>query len=142
MISRTHIENFLKANGVPPTAKDEEIRSVLLSASFNSNEVDTALLILKENIVSKKTHIDTLHKVFNSDDRLTPLEINTLLGINVNLSKDDVNDIVGKRRKFEQINTIVAIVLSTIIVFVGLSYLMYKRQAGPFYPSTVFSNAK
>ena len=43
MIEKRNVEAFLKVNGIPPTAKDEEIRSILLSARWNNNEVDTAL---------------------------------------------------------------------------------------------------
>ena len=67
MIDKRSIEAFLRVNGIPPTAQDEEIRSVLLSAKWNENEVDTALVVLKENLTNQETHVDTLHKVFNSE---------------------------------------------------------------------------
>ena len=58
MIEKRSVEAFLKVNGIPATAKDEEIRSVLLSARWNNNEVDTALMVLKENVLSNETHVD------------------------------------------------------------------------------------
>lgn len=133
MIEKRNIEAFLKVNGIPPTAKDEEIRSVLLSARWNNNEVDTALMVLKENVLSNETHVDTLHKVFNSDDRLSSAEITKLLGIDVNLSDHNFSD---KNPAFNQgINhtSLITLILSVIIALSSIGYLMYKEQAGVFH---------
>jgi hypothetical protein len=115
MIEKKNIEAFLKVNGIPPTARDEEIRSVLLSARWNHNEVDTALMVLKENVKSNQTHVDTLHKVFNTDDRLSSAEISNLLGIDVHLSSEDVGDINKKRRSIESFRSLLTFVLSIVL---------------------------
>lgn len=133
MIEKRNVEAFLKVNGIPPTAKDEEIRSVLLSARWNNNEVDTALMVLKENIKSQETHVDTLHKVFNTDDRLSSSEISALLGIDVALSQDDVGDINAKRLKIQQLQVYLALSLSVIIALSSIGYLMYQEKAGVFH---------
>jgi len=133
MIEKTQVENFLRANGVPVTAPDEEIRSILLSASFDENEVNTALLILKENIVSNETHIDTLHKVFRSDNRLKPSEINSLLGISVNFSDNDIYHSTVEKRGTNIKNTIIIFLFVVGFVFLGLFIMMYIDQMGPFY---------
>ena len=133
MIEKQNLEAFLKVNGIPPTAKDEEIRSVLLSARWNNNEVDTALMVLKENIKNSETHVDTLHKVFNSDNRLSAAEISSLLGIDVQLSDEDVNNVNTKRGSIETGHRIVAFVLAILIAVSSVGYLMYKEKAGVFY---------
>jgi len=142
MMDKTQIENFLKANGVTHTAKEEEIRSVLLSASFNNNEVDTALLILRKNIKNKETHVDTLHKVFHSDDRLEPVEINSLLGITVNFTNGDINDIIQNRRKFNTPSILTVVFLSVLIVLVGLVFMIHQNKVGPFYETSILSETK
>jgi hypothetical protein len=142
MLDKQHIENFLRANGVPASAKDEEIRSVLLSARWNENEVDTALMVLKENIQSKETHIDTLHKVFHTDDRLSPADISALLGIEVKLSEDNVNDIKQKRAKQDRFHARIAITLSIVIALCSVGYVMYREQAGLFHPSMTMHDDK
>jgi hypothetical protein len=136
MIEKRNIEAFLRVNGVPPTAKDEEIRSVLLSARWNDNEVDTALMVLKENVKNQETHVDTLHKVFNSDDRLTATEISSLLGIDVAFSGNEIKDLSQKRVKVENTQVIVAFTLSIIIAVSSIGYLMFKEKAGFFYESS------
>lgn len=133
MIERKQVETILKANGIPPTAPDEEIRSILISARWDNNDVDAALMVLKENKDSKATHVDTLHKVFHSDERLSPADISALLGIQVTLSPDQVMDVTEKRRKSERVQGLVAIILALSIVLLGLTYLMYVEQAGFFH---------
>jgi len=135
MIEKRNIEAFLKVNGIPATAKDEEIRSVLLSARWNNNEVDTALMVLKENTKSNETHVDTLHKVFNSDDRLSSAEITKLLGIDVNLSDLEDVTISKKHQLIENSSALIVFGLSLLIAFSSIGYLMYKEKAGVFHSS-------
>ena len=137
MIEKRNIEAFLKVNGIPPTAKDEEIRSVLISARWNQNEVDTALMVLRENTKSQKSHVDTLHKVFNSDDRLSSAEISSLLGIDVHLSNEDVGDINTKRRVVENHQALIAFVLSLLIAASSLGYLLFAERAGVFHEASI-----
>jgi hypothetical protein len=142
MIEKRNIEAFLKVNGIPPTAKDEEIRSVLLSARWNNNEVDTALMVLKENVKSNETHVDTLHKVFNSDDRLSSAEITKLLGIDVNLSDYEVEGVSQKRQLIENSSAFIVFILSLVIAFSSIGYLMYKERAGVFHTADKPSHVK
>lgn len=142
MIEKRNVEAFLKVNGIPPTAKDEEIRSVLLSARWNNNEVDTALMVLKENVKSNETHVDTLHKVFNSDDRLSSAEISKLLGIDVNLSDNDVTDINKKHQLSQNSTAVITFILSIIIAASSIGYLMYKEQAGVFHSADTLTDVK
>lgn len=142
MIEKRNVEAFLKVNGIPPTAKDEEIRSVLLSARWNNNEVDTALMVLKENVKSNETHVDTLHKVFNTDDRLSSSEISKLLGIDVSLSDREVGDINKKHQLSKNSTAFLTLVLSIIIAVSSIGYLMYKEKAGVFHMEDTISNVK
>ncbi len=142
MIEKRNVEAFLKVNGIPPTAKDEEIRSVLLSARWNNNEVDTALMVLKENVKSNETHVDTLHKVFNSDDRLSSSEISKLLGIDVSLSDNDVTDINQRHQLSQNSTALITFILSIIIAVSSIGYLMYKEQAGVFHTADTTTNVK
>lgn len=132
MIEKRSIETFLKVNGIPPTAQDEEIRSVLISARWNKNEVDTALMVLKENIVSQETHIDTLHKVFNSDNKLNAEEISALLGIDVQLSNSDLRDVEPNRQRLDNLQFIMIVILAIFIAVGTTLYLMYDAKVGYF----------
>jgi hypothetical protein len=129
MLNKHHIEAILKANGIPATAPDEEIRSVLISARFNENDVDTALVVLKENVVTNKPHVDTLHKVFHSDDRLTPAEISSLLGVQA-----DFSEVVEPSREVaktsQKRSMMMAMALAFIIVALGVTYLT-QAEAKP-----------
>jgi hypothetical protein len=133
MIDKSQIENILRANGIAPSAKDEEIRSLLLSAKWTENDVDTALMVLKENTATKATHIDTLHKVFRSDQRLSPEEITSLLGIKTTLSDYDLKSEDGQSSN-QKMSVLIAVVLSLLIAVTSVGYVMYKEKAGFFHP--------
>lgn len=132
MIDRKHIESILQANGITPTANDEEIRSVLVSAKWSENEVDTALSVLKENTQNFETHIDTLHKIFRTDESLSSHEISNLLGIDVDLpsrehraENSDDNPLLSQHS--------VIMVVAIMVAFVSLGYVMYSQKIGPFH---------
>ncbi|MFN3188591.1 MAG: hypothetical protein ACK42D_03580 [Candidatus Paceibacteria bacterium] len=133
MIDKNQIENILRANGIAPSAKDEEIRSLLLSAKWTENDVDTALMVLKENTSTKVTHIDTLHKVFHSDQRLSPTEITDLLGIKTTLTDYDLKN-EDNQSGHQNINVLIALILSVLIAVTSVGYVMYKEKAGFFHP--------
>ena len=132
MIERRSIETFLRVNGIPPTAKDEEIRSVLISARWSENEIDTALMVLKENTISKETHIDQLHKVFNSDSRLNSSEISSLLGIDVQISGADVGNLDQERKRSDRRVSLAVVILAIAIALGTMSYLMFEEKVGYF----------
>ncbi len=134
MIKRDQIEAILKINGVQPTSPDEQIRSVLLSARYSKDEVDTAIMVLRENTKTNQTRVDGLHKVFRTDEALAPEEISQLLGIEVDLS-DRVRP-QSKTRDFSQLQYILVWVLSFLLAIVGLLFYMYIYKVGVFHPST------
>jgi len=136
MFDRKQLETFLRINGMTPFSKNEEIRSMLLSARWNKDDVDTALMILKENTVSKETTVDTVHKIFRSDERLTPAEVQALLGIEMDLPESDKLTYTEERLAMERRSTRVAIVLALAIAFASVTYVMYKEKAGFFYQAS------
>jgi len=128
MLERDHIEKLLKLNGVAVTAPDEEIKSVLLSARWHKNDVETALLVLRENTKSHETHVDSLHRIFSSDEHLQPETISALLGVDVTISNADLDE--RKRYSRNAISPqqmmqigIMSLILSLIFVFASMWYL-------------------
>lgn len=138
MIDRKQVEIILRANGVPPTAADEQIRSILLSAKWDENQVDTALTVLKENTSSHQTHIDTLHKVFRSDETLSPQEISSLLGIDVNIPASTRAG-SNKWNGLSVSQSAIILMASFLIAFVSIGYVMYSQKMGPFYEPIPFN---
>jgi hypothetical protein len=135
MFDRRQLESFLRINGLTPLARNEEIRSMLLSARWNEKDVDTAIMILKENTTTKAVAIDSAHKIFHSDDRLTPSEIQSLLGIDVPYSDDTSNQMtyLEERLQVERRSTRLAMFLAIIIAIVSVLYVMYQEKAGFFH---------
>ncbi len=140
MISRDHIETILKINGVAPSSPDEQIRSVLLSARYSKDEVDTALMVLREDMVTKQTRVDGLHKVFRTSEALRPEEISQLLGIDVSIE----NPIAAqkKRETLSFLHYATIWFLSVIVAVSGILFYMYLHQVGVFHPSVQLTKSK
>lgn len=135
MIERSQLEKLLKVNGVESSAPDDEIKSVLLSARWHQNDVETALLVLRENKVNHQTHVDSLHRVFRSDDKLRPETMLALLGIDVDVPTNSVVHKSGMKRYVStgQILQISAVAVCFSLLFVLGS--MWLLQMGIFHPT-------
>ncbi len=135
MLQRNQIEMILRVNGVNVFSSDEEIRSVLLSASFKDDDVDTAIMILRENTESNTSNVEGLHKVFRTNEKLGSNEISSLLGINI-----DVDNLPNKRPIKKSQTPIWAqnasIILSAFaLASIGVVIAMYIYNVGLFHPA-------
>jgi len=135
MISKNQIQSILKLNGVEPSSPDDLIRSVLMSARYDDHEIDTALMVLRENTKTNQTRIDGLHKVFRTDQGLRPDEISNLLGIEFNFT-DDLAPI-SRERKFTTKNYVTIIVLSISMATLVVLIYMYFEKMGLFHHSMI-----
>jgi len=133
MIDRRHLETVLRINGVEVTSPDEQIRSVLLSARFNEDEVETALTILRENVDTKELRVDGLHKVFRTDESLKSSEVNYLLGIDV--SFDQKISVPEATKKAHVAEFVVLCLVSLVIAAAAIVFYMYSHQMGLFHAS-------
>ena len=132
MINPTQIKKILEVNGVSSDASDQNIRSVLLSARYNKDEVDTALLVLREDAQTKQVQVEGLHKVFRTNDTLSPKEISQLLGIEVDVSsfaETSTTNGAASRMQFFAVWF-----LSIAFAAIGMVLFMQMNQIGPFYP--------
>jgi hypothetical protein len=132
MIERSYIETILRINGMSPSEPDDIIRSVLLSARYNNDEIDTALMVLREDSETKRVRVEGLHKVFRTNESLRPQEISQLLGIDVDmgsymLETHDPRPLLT--------NTFVSVcVLSVLLAVVGVLLYMHMNGFGLFHP--------
>ena len=130
-MNRSQIEKILKINGVPENAPDEQIKSVLLSARYNKDELEAAIMVLRQNEVTDESRVDGLHKVFRTTSSLQPHEISQLLSVDV-----DISEKLSAREKRNQLSAghEVAIVVLAVLLAVGavLSY-MYINKFGVFH---------
>jgi len=134
MIDRNHIEKILEINGMSAAEPDDTIRSVLLSARYDKDEVDTALMVLREDAVTKQIRVEGLHKVFRSDQALRPQEISALLGIEVDVSHFDPLDATLKPEV--GVATFFGIwIFSVLLAVCGILLYMHMNSIGFFHPS-------
>ncbi len=137
MINREHIESILKINGVVPGSPDEQIRSVLMSARYSKDEVDTAIMVLRENVKTKATRVDGLHKIFRTNDSLRPEEISQLLGIEVNI--DQTVSSQSKNNDLSKLQFALVWFTSVVLAVSGIVFYMYLHKIGIFHPSVALS---
>lgn len=134
MFERRHIEELLRINGVPTTAPDEEIKSVLLSARWHEKDVETAMHVLRENKTNHKTHVDSLHKIFSSDSKLRPETINALLGIDIEIPRGGIDtDKRHIRRSVTPLKVIQIFCVTIILSVLCLFFSMWYFEIGMFH---------
>lgn len=140
MLQKSDIETILKINGVDVTGPDEEIRSVLLSARYNKEEVDTAIMILRENTKTHETRVEGMHKIFRSDELLKPAEISALLGIEVNI--DNVQMVRNRNRGMTTGQSVLVTCIALGLALAGVFTSMYIYKVGIFHPAVSAFNHK
>lgn len=133
MIDRNHIEKILKINGMSPAEPDDTIRSVLLSARYDKDEIDTALMVLREDSETKRIRVEGLHKVFRTDDALQPREISDLLGIEVNLNSYHPEPI--EKQRITLATVMLVWIMSVGFAVIGIFLFMHMNSVGIFHPS-------
>lgn len=140
MISREQIESILKVNGLSPGSADDQIRSILLSARYSKDEIDTAIMILREDMKTHKSRVDGLHKVFRSGQALRADEISQLLGIDVTVN--NAFDAKDNRRDVSMGLYAFIWVLSVAVAVSGILFYMYMHKVGVFHPSVYLTSSR
>ena len=136
MINRKQVESILKINGVTPASPDEHIRSVLLSARYSDDEVETAIMVLRQNDKTNETRVHGLHKVFRTDEALKPDEVSALLGVNIEVSDRIEAKSIEKtknRGTLDRFQFISVWILSVVLASIALLFYMYMIKVGPFH---------
>lgn len=135
MADKKHIESILRVNGIEASAQDEEIRSVLISARFDDDEINAALVVLRENTKTNETRVDGLHKVFRSDEGLKPKEVSRLLGIDVAVQDQISKD--NKKRHLSYLELFLLALVSLLLATVCILFYMYSHDIGIFHPAGI-----
>ena len=138
MINRQHLNTLLKINGLATTAPDTDIRSTLLAANYNDTEIESALLLLKQNIGGNQPRTDGLYKVFYSDTHLKSAEISNLLGIDVSID-ETIQYQHDRRRVMSSFQFILVWFFSVVVAVSGILFYMYLNGTGLFHPSVALA---
>ncbi len=133
MLDRTQIEHFLQLNDISPTAPDEEIKSILISASWQEEDVNTAIMILREGPPGQEPRVDSFHRVFHSDDRLKPEAVSALLGIEMSVSSDDIALRRAAKRGLTAVEVVRLIGISVTLSALSIVFAMWYFEVGFFH---------
>lgn len=136
MLSREHITKLLSLNGISPDAPDEEIKSLLLSAHWHEDDIETAVMVLRENKDTHETRVDTSRNVFSNEDRLNPETVSALLGVNMELSSEDIKQQVRYKQGAWPLSLVVTMLLVALMFAVGVvGFSMWYLRVGAFHQS-------
>lgn len=136
MLDRSVIERMLKANGVETVASDEEIRSVLISAKWHDDDVDAAITVLRENTATHQTRVDSMHKIFRSDEKLKPETVSSLLGIDIDLPMHNETKPTKVRHDMSAGQVVQIALISMALALFFVLGAMWMMDFGLFYTDT------
>ncbi len=138
MIDRNHIETLLRIHGVSPTAPEDDIRALLRSAQYNSDEIETAIGLLHNISTELTSRVEGLHKIYRTDTGLAPREVSALLGIDIDISEVEIRN--HRRRGLSGGQNFLVLALAVSLAFSAVLYAMYEHETGPFHPSAQFTS--
>lgn len=136
-MNKKQIQSILKINGFDETTPDDKIRTVLLSARYSKDEVDTALLMLREDPCTREVSVNGLHKIFYSDTHLKPSEISGLLGVDVDLETPISRR--SRNNSFSLFQFLIVWFVSVVFAVTGILFYMYINDIGLFHATAIFS---
>lgn len=120
MIDRAHIEKILKLNGLAPDSPDDEIKALLISAKWHERDVETALVVLREDSHQEKS-ISAVRQVLHSDEKIiSSTDLQSLLGMEVDVRS--VPSVVFKTQS-KAIRAQICSMVIVSVVIAGLSLL-------------------
>lgn len=134
MFQRSHIEKLLRLNGIEPPAKNEDIKSILISAKWHEDDIEAAITVMQEDPESHETHVDSIHKVFRTDERLRPETVSALLGIQMDMTSSDVDVSRSGAKGGMSMSQMTVIALSSLILsLIFVLAAMWHLQMGLFH---------
>jgi hypothetical protein len=119
---------------IAPETTDEELYSALKAENCSDDEIKQAITFFRDNSNTKSKLLASYHKVMSSDEALTPSEISTLLGIEVDVEDNHV--VAEMKRQSGIFQTIIIAVCSVLLAVALLAFMMYINGLWPGYGSS------
>lgn len=133
MITREHVDNFLRINHVSCDAPDEVIKEVLAAARWDAQDVAYALRVLRgvETEEIEKSFVNLY-----SDTSMSANAISSLLHIDVRLNRELKQQKMPSERSqaIEDVLQNTVLVITSLCIAGGIGFIsMYYLRIGPFY---------
>lgn len=144
MITREHIENFLRLNGISSDASDDLIRSALTKARWKSEEIELAITVLKGGEGEMKAMQVTANNFYQSDKKISSQTLSSLIGIDIELQRERIKEAHEEEEggKLNSLFMVTVAVTTALALAAGLGFiLMYSTNTGPFYDPVEQSSA-
>ena len=88
MVSKEHVINFLRLNEVELSETDEVIRGALFAARWHEQDVDIALMLVRDIKVDPTRMLPRAHHLLSVDGAIAPQTLSSLLGIDIALRQE------------------------------------------------------
>lgn len=138
MFNKEYVNKVLRINGLSSDASDEDLRSVLLYAKCEN--VDDAISALRDANVKANDDICGLQKtettcnILLADKRLRPETIRDLLGIDMQVTYDELESAREKRRSVSFVQIAGIFGWSLFCALLSLAGFMWYFGIGLFHP--------
>ena len=129
MVQRAQIEHILQLNGMSKTAPDEHIRALLSRARWSAEDIEQAITLLRTKTdTPQKNKVPDRHKVFHTDEKLSPDAIISLLGVEMTVHEKQLSAFGRQRRSTTAVPSVlqyigIGLIVSALVVFALISYL-------------------
>lgn len=139
MIRKDYIKKILKINGLSERSNEDDIRSVLLYAKCEN--VDHAIEALRDAQIGQNDDICGLQKapakcnVLLADKRLSPDMIKNLLGVDMEISYEELERARAARRSVSTIQIASIFIISFLLALITICLLMWYYEVAFFHPS-------
>jgi hypothetical protein len=136
MYTKRHIEKILRINGLSLAASDDEIKSVLLYAKCE--DIDTIISALRNEQTDADRDLcgasrpNTRCNVLLADERLKPETIRELLGVDVEVTFEDINVARRQRQQLSVVQVLSIFGWSALCASIAIGGIMWYYQIGVF----------
>ena len=136
MVNKEHILNFLRVNEIPYPSPEEDIRRALGIARWHDDDIQVALLKLRNDSDPYQYNPNNARNIFFSDIPIAPETLSSLLGVNISLPRARLRAQNSRANSKDTLTTTVTLLTVFTSVVLGLFvtlFVMYLYNVGPFY---------
>ena len=134
MLEKNAILQFLKVNGLPAEASDEEVKALLIKARWHEKDVAEALTLLRANPETSESN--TQERAYIHGDKLRPETISALLSIDVEVVGSKLGKTAPQRSVYSAWHAVCIIAIFAVLLAVAtLVVAMWYFDMGFFHNS-------
>lgn len=127
----------LKQNGVTDVHNEAEVRACLYRLQWHPSDIDRAVrLVTTADTNEAVSHQTALHILLRTDERLRPETLSSLLGIELEMTEDEVTHSAQRAAPRLTLSRLFVVVfVGVIIASTVMLIIMWFSKVGLFHPT-------